>query len=69
MLTINADAHELMRQFHKPVDEKRMVVILEPDQYAGWLEAPSGSGMDYMRPYAANLLTATAPTPVEGVLF
>ena len=28
MLTINADEHPLMNQFHKPTDEKRMVVIL-----------------------------------------
>ena len=69
MLTINADAHDLMRQFHKPVDEKRMVVILEPDQYAAWLDATSGSEMDFMQPYPANLLTATAPAPIEGVLF
>jgi putative SOS response-associated peptidase YedK len=69
MLTINADTHDLMRQFHKPVDEKRMVVILEPEQYATWLDAPSGSSMDFMQPYPANSLTATAPAPIEGVLF
>jgi putative SOS response-associated peptidase YedK len=39
MLTINADSHDLMRQFHKPVDEKRMVVILPPDSYDPWLKA------------------------------
>lgn len=69
MLTINADAHDLMRQFHKPVEEKRMVVILAPDQYGAWLDTPSDSGMDFMQPYPANLLTASAPAPVEGVLF
>jgi len=58
-----------LRQFHKPVDEKRMVVILEPDQYPAWLEAPSGRSMDFMQPYPADLLTANAPTPIEGVLF
>lgn len=30
MLTINADGHPLMQHFHKPDDEKRMVMILEP---------------------------------------
>jgi putative SOS response-associated peptidase YedK len=69
MLTINAESHELMRQFHKPVDEKRMVVILEPAQYAAWLDAPSASSMNFMQPYPANLLTASAPAPVERVLF
>jgi hypothetical protein len=33
MLTINADDHALMRNFHKPQDEKRMIVILPPDRY------------------------------------
>jgi putative SOS response-associated peptidase YedK len=46
-----------------------MVVILEPDQYAAWLSAPSDGGMNFMQPYPADLLTATAPTPIEGVLF
>lgn len=69
MLTINADAHDLMHQFHKPVDEKRMVVILEPNQFAAWLDAPCGSSMDFMRPFPADRLTTTAPTPMEGTLF
>lgn len=39
MLTINADAHPLMRRFHKPGDEKRSVVILRPEQWDDWLHA------------------------------
>lgn len=39
LLTINADHHELMRRFHKPTDEKRMVVILPDDAYDAWLAA------------------------------
>jgi putative SOS response-associated peptidase YedK len=69
MLTINADVHPLMRQFHKPTDEKRMTVILQPQQYADWLAAPANASMDFMTPYPADLLMATAPTPREGVLF
>ncbi|MBK9219370.1 MAG: SOS response-associated peptidase family protein [Uliginosibacterium sp.] len=41
MLTLNADAHPLMQRFHKPEDEKRSVVILDPDDYRGWLQARS----------------------------
>lgn len=37
MLTINANSHPLMRAFHKPTDEKRMVVILQDEQYGDWL--------------------------------
>ena len=40
MLTINADNHEFMQRFHKPQDEKRMVVILEEDDYQKWLQSP-----------------------------
>jgi len=36
VLTINADAHPLMRLFHRPTDEKRMVVILPMDRYDTW---------------------------------
>jgi putative SOS response-associated peptidase YedK len=68
MLTINADQHPLMKQFHKPTDEKRMVVILEPERYQDWLE-PKHNAMDFMRPYPADLLQASAPTPINGVLF
>jgi putative SOS response-associated peptidase YedK len=69
MLTINADNHAFMRQFHKPADEKRMVVILEEHQYNDWLAAPSNSSMGFMTPYSADHLTAIAPQEKEGVLF
>jgi len=56
MLTINADQHALMRQFHKPADEKRMVAILHPDQYGAWLKAEK-SIVDYMNPFPAESLS------------
>lgn len=59
MLTINADAHPLMRNFHKPGDEKRMVAILPEARYGDWLTAPSGQAMEFMRPYPADALRAT----------
>ena len=37
MLSVNADDHPLMKRFHKPGDEKRMVVILDPEGYSRWL--------------------------------
>lgn len=60
MLTVNADEHPLMRQFHKPADEKRMVVILPEDQYGDWLAASPSESMDFMRLYPAERLTAFA---------
>ena len=32
MLTINADKHPFMRQFHKPDDEMRSIIVI-PDEY------------------------------------
>ena len=59
MLTINADDHPLMRLFHKPTDEKRMVVILPPDHYQDWLRATPEHSMAFMRPIAAETLVAS----------
>jgi hypothetical protein len=39
MLTVNADEHEVMRQFHKPGDEKRTPVIMAQENYIDWLGA------------------------------
>lgn len=60
MLTVNADDHELFKHFHKPGDEKRMVVIVPEHQYDDWLSAPAAKSMDFMRQYPAQLLMATA---------
>lgn len=54
MLTVNADHHPVMNQFHKPGDEKRMPVILPDDAYQAWLEAPAKESMDFMRVYRAD---------------
>lgn len=59
MLTIYADAHALMSCFHKPTEEKRMVVLLPLESYRDWLEAPPGRSMDFMRPYPAERLVAS----------
>jgi putative SOS response-associated peptidase YedK len=64
MLTINADAHPLMKQFHKPDEEKRMLVLLEPEQYQGWLEGALVNDAGVYRPYPAERLVASAdPLP------
>lgn len=39
MLTVNADGHPVMGRFHRPGDEKRSVVVLEPAQFGAWLNA------------------------------
>jgi len=62
MLTINADNHPLMNQFHKPSDEKRMVAILPPNRYQNWIEG-SGAIEHFMVPLSADLLRARADEP------
>lgn len=69
MLTIAAADHALMRHFHKPQDEKRMVVILPDDQYDNWLQAPPAKSMAFFRRYPAALLQAVRANAVNGTLF
>ena len=67
LLTINADAHPLMNQFHKPTDEKRMLVILPPQRYQDWLQ-PNAHTQDFLQAYPAEQLTVLAPDSPQGVL-
>lgn len=58
MLTINAADHELMKNYHRPADEKRMVVIVPRGAYEDWLSATPGASAQYMQPYPAERLVA-----------
>ena len=64
MLTINADRHDLMRRFHKPDDEKRMVAILDEADFDAWLDCPPERMMAMLQPWEAQRLVAeAAPLP------
>lgn len=65
MLTINADDHPLMRRFHRPTDEKRMLVFLEPHEHDNWLHAGSEEARSFLTPYPAEKLVAR-PAPIES---
>lgn len=56
MLTVNADDHEFMRNYPRPEDEKRMVVILPCGLYKDWLAASCETSADFMRKYPADRL-------------
>jgi len=59
LLTVSAEAHPLMRRFHKPADEKRTVVVLDGKELDAWLEADSAEEMRFLlRPCADELLVA-----------
>jgi putative SOS response-associated peptidase YedK len=65
MLTINADAHPLMRNFHRPEDEKRMVVILSPDYFDEWLSAKPEQSARFLMPYPADQLTVSTSASLD----
>lgn len=48
MLTVNADAHSVMCQFHKPGDEKRTPVIIAPHLHQAWLSAEPAQAAELM---------------------
>ncbi|HJV80434.1 SOS response-associated peptidase [Noviherbaspirillum sp.] len=65
MLTINADGHALMQRFHKPGDEKRMMVILDPERYDAWLHCPVEEAERFFVRYPSERLVAR-PAPRLG---
>ncbi|WPB56627.1 SOS response-associated peptidase [Xylophilus sp. GOD-11R] len=67
MLTLNADAHPIFRELHRPdprlgpdAQDKRMVAILPRGLYDAWLDAPVEKSMDFMRMFPADRLVAEA---------
>ena len=62
MLTINANDHPLMRRFHKPDDEKRMLILLHPQQYDDWLHCLVDEAPSFFNAYPAEQLAAL-PAP------
>jgi putative SOS response-associated peptidase YedK len=63
MLTVNADQHPLMKRMHKPGEEKRMVVILKPEEYLPWLTCGVNRAPRYFQVYDGPLVGAPAPLP------
>jgi len=60
MLTVNADAHPVMRQFHKPGDEKRTPVIIAPEHHDDWLSADAEGAGAMMNWFRMPELTASS---------
>ena len=62
MLTVNADAHPVMRQFHKPGDEKRTPVIIAPHLHDQWLSADTTQAAELMTwAHMPELMAMSAP--------
>lgn len=65
MLTINADEHPFMRQFHKPGDEKRSVVVLPDDQWETWLKAKDDTAIRRMLNDFDPKIMQGKPAPID----
>ena len=64
MLTVPADDHPFMKRFHAPGDEKRMVVILEPADFEGWLTCPVAEAKEkYCKQWHGELVGDPMPLP------
>ena len=63
MLTINADDHPFMSQFHKPKDEKRSIVVIEPQQRMDWLNMTHESAYKLLLPMGAGYVAEHCPKP------
>ena len=62
MLTVNADDHPVMRQFHKHGDEKRTPVIMPPELQDAWLSADTTQASELMTwSHMPDLLALQAP--------
>lgn len=63
MLTVNADGHPVFQRMHGPQDEKRMVVILHPDEYDRWLGCPVEEAPIFFRQWMGLLNAYQKPLP------
>ncbi len=63
MLTVNAGGHPVMERFHKPGEEKRMVVILDPDDYGQWLSCTVEQAPAFLTRWHGTLEASPAALP------
>lgn len=67
MLTVNAD-DPLMKRFHRPGEEKRMLVILKENEWEPWLDAKGDETRAFMRQLSSDNLVAEPPVPAAEEL-
>ncbi|QHG10833.1 SOS response-associated peptidase (plasmid) [Moraxella osloensis] len=63
MLTTNADNHPFMLQFHKPEDEKRSIVVIEPEHRQDWLDMHHEDAFELLKPMGAGYVAEHLPKP------
>jgi putative SOS response-associated peptidase YedK len=62
MLTVNADAHPVMKRFHREGDEKRTPLIIPPEQHKAWLQATPAEA-EAMMSWSGMPELSSAPAP------
>ena len=60
MLTVNADEHQLFKNYHRAEKEKRQVVILPNDRYFDWLQCSPAQAQELLVGFPAEELQAKA---------
>lgn len=63
MLTVNADGHPVFQRLHKPGDEKRMVVILDPVDHDRWLTCDVDEAKTFFKQWTGPLEMIADPLP------
>jgi putative SOS response-associated peptidase YedK len=63
MLTVNADGHPFYSRFHRPGDEKRMPILLAPQDYDAWLTCSVQEAARFFRAWMGPLQAEAAPLP------
>jgi putative SOS response-associated peptidase YedK len=63
MLTVNADGNPVFQRMHKPGEEKRMVIILEPAEYDRWLQCSTTEAASFFRQWHGPLIALPSPRP------
>ncbi len=66
MLTINADEHPLMRDFHPPAQEKRSLVVIDSADTLGWLQAAGEGARVLLRQFPAQAFVTVADPRSPG---
>lgn len=66
MLTVSGAGHPVFKRMHRPEDEKRMVLIIEPAEHDRWLQCRPEEAATFFRQWEGPLDAFPAPLPPRG---
>lgn len=65
LIRVNANQNPVMGRFHAPGDEKRSIIVIDPDNYADWPHASTDEAVTYSSPVPADTFTTLAAPKVK----